>query len=283
MWLYDAIMGYHQLSVSSESQEKLAFQGPNAIKWTYNVMPFGPTNGRATFMMMIHNVDSVWKETASSLGLSAGTNINTRIIIDDIINRAKSFDQTLQYIECQLCIAKAYCLTLSLKKSHFFPKRFEFVGIDVSPDGNRPAMSKHDLLKHWPTPTIVRNITSFIGFIQFYSKFIPCFEIRAEPLQNIMLCKYTEPIGDIWMPTVQATFDSLRNSILDDPCLCHFDPSKLTVLCTNFSSKGFGYVVCQPDSDSVSLELVLQFMLGNGFHFLTKTDGGILYPVAFGS
>jgi hypothetical protein len=25
MWLYDAIMGYHQLSVLSESQEKLPF------------------------------------------------------------------------------------------------------------------------------------------------------------------------------------------------------------------------------------------------------------------
>ncbi len=31
-----------------------------------------------------------------------------------------------------------------------------------------------------------------------------------------------------------------------------------------------------------SLGLVSQFMLGNGFHFLTKTDGGALHPVAFG-
>jgi hypothetical protein len=145
-------------------------------------MPFGPTNGPATFIMIIHDVNSVWKETTSSLGLSAGTNIDTRIIINNIINWAKSFDQALQYIECQLCVAKAYCLMLSLKKSHFFSKRFEFVGIDVFPDGNCPAMSKHDLLKDWPMPTIVQDITSFIGFIQFYSKFILCFEIRAEPL-----------------------------------------------------------------------------------------------------
>ncbi len=56
------------------------------------------------------------------------------------------------YMECQLYICKAYWLTLSLKKSHFFPKRFEFVGIDVSADGNQPAMSKHKLLRHWPLP-----------------------------------------------------------------------------------------------------------------------------------
>jgi hypothetical protein len=145
MWMYDMIMGYHQISVSKESREKLAFQGPDAIKWTYNVMPFGPTNGPATFVTMIHDVDSVWKDVASSNGLNVGTNVDTRIIIDDIVNSAQSFDQALQYMECQLRVAKAYRLTLSLKKSHFFPKRFEFVGNDVSPDGNRPAMSKHEL------------------------------------------------------------------------------------------------------------------------------------------
>ena len=129
-----------------ESQEKLAFQGPNAIKWTYTVMPFGPTNGPTTFIMLSYNVDSVWKETASPMGLSVGTNVDTKIIIDEFINWAQLFDLALQYIQCQLRVAKAYHLTLSLRKSHFFPKRFKFVGIDVSLDRNRPAMSKHKLL-----------------------------------------------------------------------------------------------------------------------------------------
>jgi hypothetical protein len=57
-WLWDAPMGYHQLAVALASQEKLAFQGPDAVKWTYTVMPFGPTNGPATFINFIHNVDS---------------------------------------------------------------------------------------------------------------------------------------------------------------------------------------------------------------------------------
>ncbi len=34
-WLFDAPMGYRQLLVAPASQEKLAFQGPDAIKWTY--------------------------------------------------------------------------------------------------------------------------------------------------------------------------------------------------------------------------------------------------------
>jgi hypothetical protein len=62
--LFDAPMGYHQLAIALASQEKLAFQGPDAIKCTYTVMPFGPTNGPATFINFIHDVDSQWKALA---------------------------------------------------------------------------------------------------------------------------------------------------------------------------------------------------------------------------
>jgi hypothetical protein len=184
IWLYDAPMGYHQITASKETREKLAFQGPDAIKWTYNVMPFGPTNGPATFVTMIHDVDSVWKEEAVKRGITIGNGADTTIIIDDILNWAKTFLTALTYIACQLRICKAYRLTLSLKKSHFFPKRLEFVGIDVSPDGNRPAMSKHELIKHWPIPELVRDVASFVGFLQFYSKFIPNFDYGAGVYRN---------------------------------------------------------------------------------------------------
>ena len=44
-WLMDAPHGYHQVRVTKETMEKLAFAGPDATKWTFVVMPFGPVNG----------------------------------------------------------------------------------------------------------------------------------------------------------------------------------------------------------------------------------------------
>jgi hypothetical protein len=232
-------------------------------------MPFGPTNEPATFVTMIHNVNSVWKETAKLEGINVGSFVNTMIIIDNIMNWAKSIEVVLKYIVCQLRICKAYPLTLSLKKSLFFPKRLEFVGINVSPDENRPAMLKHKLLKHWPIPELLRHVASFVGFLQFYSKFIPHFEICVEPFRRIMERAYTEAVGDLWMPELQATFDNLR-LILCNPCLQRFNLWKITILHTDFLAKGFGYVVCQSNDDKTSLALASQFMSGNGFHFLTK-------------
>jgi hypothetical protein len=109
---------------------------------------------------MIHDLDSAWKDLTARSGLNVDDNTNTNIIVDDIFNWAMSFDSTLQCMECQLQICKAYCLTLSLKNSPFFLKRFEFVGVNVLPDGNCPTMSKHKLLDHWPTPEFVHNVAS---------------------------------------------------------------------------------------------------------------------------
>jgi hypothetical protein len=161
---------------------------------------------------MIHDLNSVWKDLATRSGISVDNNTNTNIIVDDIFDWALSFDSALQYMECQLQICKAYHLTLSLKKSCFFLKRFEFVGIDVSPDGNRPGMSKHQLLDHWPKPEFVCNVARFIDFVQFYSTFIPYFEVRAKPLRDIMQHKFTLRVGDLWTPTAAATFDELRSA-----------------------------------------------------------------------
>ena len=114
---------------------------------------------------------------AQQSGLIINDDTNTKIIVDDIFSWSELLEKALLYMECQLRICQAYRLSLSLKKSCIFSKRFEFVGIDVCPDGNRPAMSKHQLLVHWPLPEFVRDVAKIVGFAQFYGKFIPQFEL----------------------------------------------------------------------------------------------------------
>jgi hypothetical protein len=168
LWLWDAPQGFHQLRVALCSQPKLAFQGTDAMKWTYNVMPFGPTNSPATFINFAHNICSVWQEEARHRGVPVGDQDNTRIIVDDFVNWGKDLALALLYMRCQLMVCQAYNLSLSLRKAKIIPARFEFVGVDVCSDGNRPARFKHVLLETWPDPTEVRNVAKFIGFGQFY-------------------------------------------------------------------------------------------------------------------
>lgn len=172
-WLQDAPSGYNQLAVAKSFREKLAFAVQNAIKYQYRVMPFGPVNGPVIFIAFMHDLDGTWKELAENLGITIDDDTNAKIIVDDIWSWAKCMDDAFKYMECQFRVCLAQRFSLSLKKCFFFPKRVEFVGINVSEDGNRPAMSKHKLLETWPKPTIIRDITSFVGFAVFYSIFIP--------------------------------------------------------------------------------------------------------------
>ena len=282
MWLFDAPMGYHQIGVVKDSQMKLAFAGPDATKWTYNVMPFGPVNGPSTFIAFIHDVDSTWKDLARSCGLTMDEDTNTNIIVDDILSWAKTLMSALLYMECQLRVAQSQRLSLSLKKSKLFPQRFEFVGVDVCADGNRPAQSKHQLLQHWPTPTIVRDVAKFVGFLQFYSRFIPHFEVRISAFRELMKEDYASPLGSAWSPSHLAIFNEMRNALLDDPCLKRYDHRKLLVLRTDFSADGFGYVALQPGDDEASLSAMHTRMRGGDFLFMTKDSTAVLHPVAFG-
>ncbi len=252
-WLFDAPMGYHQLAIALASQEKLAFQGPDAIKWIYRIMPFGSTNGPATLIQFIHDVDSQWKALAVKSGLVIDEDTNTKIIVDDIFSWAESPEEALKYIECQLWICLAYRLSLSLLKSHIFPKCFEFIGIDVCLDGNRPAMSKHQLLEHLPQPEIVPDVAKIVGFVQFYSKFIPQFKLQIAPHHDLTTkFEYTDPVTPHWTSAAQDSIEDIKSSILLDPCLMRFNHQQLIVLCTDFLSRGFGYVVCQPGNNKAS-------------------------------
>jgi hypothetical protein len=283
MWMFDSPMGFHQLAVSLASREKLAFQGVDGIKWTYTVMPFGPTNGPETFINFIHDLDSVWKEEARSNGIPIDDDTNTKIIVDDIVSWAHLLEYALTYIRCQLKVCQAYRLSLTLRKSHFFPKRFEFVGIDMCNDGNRPAQSKFMLLKTWPVPEFVRDIAKFIGFAQFYSRFIPNFEMRAAPLRALMKREYTYTIADYWTPQAESAWNDLKEAILSDPCIQRFDYRKLVVLRTDFSSFGFGYVFLQPGNDEASVKASQDYRAGKGFSFMTKGSRAILRPICFGA
>ena len=282
-WLMDAPMGYHQMKVAENSSEKMAFQGTDAIKWTYNVMPFGPVNCPATFIMFIHDMDANWKDLAKSKGIEIGDDTNTRIIVDNIFSFAITFLVALQYLRCQLMVCPAQNLSLKLGKCHFFPVRVEYVGIDVTREGNRPAQSKFDLLKTWPKPTIIRDIASFVGFAVFYAAFIPLFETRVQTLRSIMKFEYNDPVGDKWTDKAQDEWNDISKALLDDPVLKRFDPNLRLYLLTDFCKDGFGYCACQPGDDTPSIDAMRREMKGGDCKFLVPGTDLSLHPVAFGS
>ena len=104
-------------------------------------------------------------------------------------------------------------------------------------------------LKTWPAPEFIHDVAKFIGFAKFYSRFIPNFKMRVAPLRTVTKEEYTDPIALHWMPDAEKAWDDLKDAIILDPCIQRFDYRKLVVLCTDFSSLGFGCVLLQLGND----------------------------------
>ena len=284
-WLTDAVSGYNQIRVSPETQPKLAFAGPNCSKYTYSVMPFGPVGGPTIFIVFIHDMDGTWKALAIERDLVIDETLNTKIIVDDVLSWAKTWEEFIKYFTCQLDVCLSQNLSLSLKKSFFCPERMEFVGHDVCSNGNRPAMSKRALLDHWPAFVTARDVASFIGYLIFYSIYIPYFEQRVAPLRQVInKVDMDTVISDRLGPEAMHARSDLIAALCSDPCIARFDHSKRTYLLTDFSKIGFGYDICQPDSDHApSMAAMRDEMAGGECQFLLPKSTLRLRSTGFGS
>ncbi len=146
------------------------------------------------------------------------------------------------------------------------------------------AMSKHQLLQHWPQPETVRDVAKIIGFTQFYSKFIPYFDLQIAPLCALTKkFEYTKIVAPHWSAPAQAAFHDIKQAILSNPCLKRFNHQRLIVLQTDFLSQGFGYVVCQPGNDDASTAAMDTYQCSSDFNFMATSSAAVLHLVAFGA
>ena len=214
-------------------------------------MPFGLVNGPAVFTIIVNDLRKKWMRLFGS----NDSRTNCRLIIDDCFIWSDSVDAMFTLLRCIFQVARSRNLSFKLKKCKFFPSMVTFVGVDVSVTGNTPAIDKKALLASWPSIDTCRDLAAFIGFVQFYSRWIPYFEIRIAPLRSIMLGKRWDYyfLPNDWTDSVIAALADVKRAIVDGPILARVDPNKRIYLKTDFTLVGLGAVACQPDDNEESI------------------------------
>jgi hypothetical protein len=205
---------------------------------------------------MIDDMKDNWdSEALCTFQLAVDENNNTTIIIDDVFGFVTSYENSLVLLEVIFTIARRHSLNWKLKKCDFFPKIVEFVGHDLTKEGNLPADSKSTLLESWPKPSTIRDISSFLGFTNFYSRYIPFFKQRIRELRHLIREKeYSHELREgEWTDAADSEFHDIRDAILSKPLLQRVLRSKRLYL-GNFSKIGMGFWTAQPGNDEESLE-----------------------------
>ena len=105
-------------------------------------------------------------------------------------------------------------------------------------------MRARDTILDWPTPRKVKDVQSFLGFANFYRRFIPFYSDITIPLTR--LTRKSAPWS--WMSECQSTFDLLKKAFTSAPTLTHWQPDVPLIVETDASDYALGAII------SVSLE-----------------------------
>ena len=237
--LIDLKAGYWQVELDEESIPLTAFTvGPLGFYECVR-MPFGLTNAPAMFQcLMATCLDEL--------------HLNWCIIyLDDVIIFSKTPEE---HVECLAAVFEKISkagLKLKPSKCEFFKSRINYLGHIVSKNGIETDPKKIEAIQNWPRPKTVHDVRSFLGFTNYYRKFLYKYAQKARPLNQLISGdnakkKYHKME---WNDEHGQAFQLLKGACMDTPVLAYANYKKPFHLNTDTSKTGLGAVLYQQQDD----------------------------------
>jgi hypothetical protein len=200
-------------------------------------MFFGMCNSPATFQKMM---DTIFERMLRRGGII--------IYMDDILIFARTQEEMDRLTLEALQILEDNDLYLKLEKCEFDKTRLEYLGMIIAPERIEMDNTKLQGIQDWPVPRTTRDVRKFMGFCNFYRKFIHRYADISRHL-NVLLSK-TKTFE--WTDQTQGAFDMLKKEFTKKPVLQMPDQTKPFDIETDASKYALGAVLSQKDSNGNS-------------------------------
>ena len=180
-------------------------------------MPFCLTNASAVFQQFMNNI------------FSNLLDVCVMIYLDDILIYSNNMSEHHRYVEKVLkCLCKAGFYAKA-EKCEFHSKSVEYLGYILSPSGLTMSDNKVKIIQDWPEPKKVKNIQSFLGFANFYCRFIFNYSDIVIPLTRLT----RKDIPWKFDSSCQDAFNSLKKAFTSTPILTHWIPNAQLIMETD--------------------------------------------------
>ena len=210
---------YHLVQVAEGDEWKTTFRTHwGSFEW--NVMPFGLSNAPAAFQCFMNDV------------FSDLLDVCVVVYLDDILIYSDNPTEHEKHVREVVTRLRKHGLYAKAEKCEFHVETTEFLGYILTLTGLQMGQEKVQTIQDWPKPRKVRNIQSFLGFANFYRRFIHSYSDITVPL--IQLTRKGTPWD--FTPDCRKAFETLKTAfttVTTAPILSHWIPDAPLVVETD--------------------------------------------------
>ena len=230
----DLRWGYHNVRIKEGDEWKAAFRTREG-HFEPTVMTFGLTNAPATFQ---HMMNDIFKDLIG---------VSVIIYLDDILIFSEDTNQHEAQVRQVLQRLADNDLFCKPEKCKFKQLEVEYLGLLISQGRIAMDPGKVRAVLDWPTPRKVKDIQAFLGFANFYRRFVKDFSKLAKPLTELL----RKGVKWNWGDSQQQAFEALKRSFTEAPVLALPDLSKQFILECDASDFATGAVLSQLGPDGL--------------------------------
>ena len=222
--------GYWQIPLTNRAKQYTAFATPDGGFDQWRVMPFGLKNAPGCFNNFI-----------TQEVLSGFVNVFVRSYLDDFVIYSSTSEEHLAHLNQVFERLRMYQLTCAIKKCFSGKQNLEFLGHEITSDGNRAKPEHVHAIINAPVPNNRRDMRKFLGTCEWLREFIPKFLLIALPLTALLSSKRAWR----WTDESQRAYEALKQAFTKPLVLCRPDPERCFILQTDACATGMGAVLYQ--------------------------------------
>ncbi len=226
----DVIAAFHKIRIKEGDEWKTAFRTRFGL-FEWLVTPFGLANAPSTFQRYIN------------LTLQEFLDDFVSAYVDDILvftNGTRKQHQ--EHVRKVLQKLQDAGLHLDIDKCEFEVQSTKYLGFIIEAGkGLRMDPAKVQAIADWKAPTTAKGVLAFLGFANFYRRFIKDFSRIVAPLYGLV----KKGADFKWTAETDQAFKCLKLSFIKAPVLAQFDPDDETVMETDSSGYCSGGILSQ--------------------------------------
>ena len=228
----DIIAAFNKLRIAEGDEWKTAFITRFGLFETL-VTPFGLCNAPSSFQHYInHTLFDILDRFCTAY-------------LDDVLVYSATREEHRNHVREVVRRLRDAGLQIDIDKSEFETSRTTYLGLIITPEGIQMDLAKVTAVRNWKDPPNVRELQRFLGFANFYRRFIKDFSRIAQPLHD--LSKKGAPW--VWDGVKKEAFEKLKTAFTTNPTLAFFDHNRKTVLETDASDWASGGILSQYDEE----------------------------------